>query len=174
MRHLGYTVDIFRLHTTHLRVKIRSFILILLVLFTIWRFKFILDIILYIHVSLPNQYPWITFICCNYILANFCNMHEGFLTFYGISRCIFPLGSGVEINNKDYAWYMWEVPMATYEKKVIISPHNMFITWIMISAEISRNVTSASLIWPKAAVLMVILNCVVTCRLLSFSCIHIV
>ena len=136
-----------------------------------------MDIILYVHVYLPNQYPWITFICCYYILANFCNMHDGFLTFYGISRWIFLLGSGVEINNKDYAWYMWnfiwEVPM----KKVRISSHNMFLTWIMITAEIYRNVTSVWLIWPKAAILvailMVILNCVVTCRLLSFSCIHI-
>ena len=27
----------------------------------------------------------------------------------------------------------------------------MFLTWIMITAKISRNVTSVSLIWPKAA-----------------------
>ena len=33
----------------------------------------------------------------------FCNMYEGFLTFYGISRRLFLLGSRVEINNQDYA-----------------------------------------------------------------------
>ena len=57
-------------------------------------------------------------------------------------------------------------------KKLIISSHNMFLTLITITAEISRNVTSVSLIWPKAAILMVILNFLVPYRLLSFSCIH--
>ena len=133
------------------------------------------DIILY--VSLTHQYPWITFICCNYFLAIFCNMHEGgLLTFYGISRWILLLGSRVEINNQDYVCYIWNVIWEVPMKKVIISSHNMFLTWITITAEISRNVTSVSLIWARAAILaailMVILNFVVPYRLLSFSCIH--
>ena len=84
-------------------------------------------------------------------------MREGFLTFYGISRWILLLGSRVEINNKDYAWYIWNVIWEVPMKKVIISSHNMFLTWITITAEISRNVTSVSLIWPKAAILVAIL-----------------
>ena len=131
------------------------------------------DIILY--VSLTHQYPWITFICCNYFLAIFCNMHEGGLLTFIVDEYSF-LGSRVEINNQDYVCYIWNVTWEVPMKKVIISSHNIFLTWITITAEISRNVTSVSLIWARAAILaailMVILNFVVPYRLLSFFCIH--